>query len=463
MSREMKHSGIEWIGEIPKEWKVLPLKWILRKPLQYGANESGYPFDESLPRYVRITDILNNNLREDIQKQSLTEEQANGYILEKNDILFARSGGTVGKTFLYSSKYGRCAFAGYLIRAQINSQNDSCFIYYYTLSAAYDEWKKQIFIQATIQNIGADRYSLLEIPLPPLSEQQKIANYLDKVCGEVDEMITLQEQMIEELKAYKQSVITEAVTKGLNPDVPMKDSASREQNHACMNYAEAQPVFERKFKDRGIDWIGEVPEGWTICRVKNIASLYGRIGFRGYTSDDLNKDGEGAITLSPSNMIPMGMDYSKVTYLSWKKYEESPEIMIQNDDLLMVKTGSSYGKVSYVDNLPKEATINPQILRIVPSINSKYLGYYMQTNLFTYQVEGGVVGGTIPTISQEKINNFYVFLPNDEEQQSIASYLDTKCAEIDALIDLKQAKIEELKDYKKSVIYEYVTGKKEVV
>jgi type I restriction enzyme S subunit len=137
--------------------------------------------------------------------------------------------------------------------------------------------------------------------------------------------------------------------------------------------------------------------------------------------------------------------------------------MIQNDDLLLVKTGSSYGKVSYVDYLPKEATINPQILRIVPSINSKYLGYFMQTSLFLYQVEGGVVGGTIPTISQEKINNFYVVLPPVEEQHVIASYLDTKSIEIDSLIGIKQAKIEELKEYKKSIIYEYVTGKKEVV
>lgn len=132
-------SGIDWIGEIPEGWKVTPLKWILRMPLQYGANESGRLFDDSLPRYVRITDILNNNLREDLQKQSLTEEQANGYILEDNDILFARSGGTVGKAFIYKSEYGRCAFAGYLIRAQINSRNDSKFIYYYTQSSSYDE------------------------------------------------------------------------------------------------------------------------------------------------------------------------------------------------------------------------------------------------------------------------------------------------------------------------------------
>ena len=205
-------SGIDWIGEIPEGWKVVPLKWILRKPLQYGANESGIPFDESLPRYVRITDILNNNLREDLQKQSLTEEQANGYILEDNDILFARSGGTVGKAFIYKSKYGRCAFAGYLIRAQINSHNDSKYIYYYTQSSSYDEWKKRIFIQATIQNIGADRYSILEIPLPPLSEQRSIASFLDEKCSEIDSLIAIKQKKIEELKDYKKSMIYEYVT-----------------------------------------------------------------------------------------------------------------------------------------------------------------------------------------------------------------------------------------------------------
>ena len=208
----MRDSGIDWIGEVPEGWKVKPLKWILRKPLQYGANESGLSFNESLPRYVRITDILNNDLREDLQKQSLSEEQAEGYILEDNDILFARSGGTVGKAFIYKLKYGRCAFAGYLIRAQIDDNNNSDYIYYFTQSSSYEEWKRQIFIQATIQNIGADRYSLLEIPLPPLSEQQSIASYLDTKCAEIDALIAIKQAKIEELKEYKKSVIYEYVT-----------------------------------------------------------------------------------------------------------------------------------------------------------------------------------------------------------------------------------------------------------
>lgn len=205
-------SGIEWIGDVPEGWKVMPLKWILRNNLQYGANESGILYDESLPRYVRITDIHNNNLREDLQKQSLTEEQAQGYILENNDILFARSGGTVGKAFIFKSEYGRCAFAGYLIRAQIDEQCDAMFVYYYTQSSSYDEWKKQIFIQATIQNIGADRYALLDIPVPPLLEQHSIASYLDAKCSEIDTLITLKRQKIGSLNAYKKSVIYEAVT-----------------------------------------------------------------------------------------------------------------------------------------------------------------------------------------------------------------------------------------------------------
>lgn len=207
----MKDSGIDWIGEIPEHWEIKPLKRIVKRQLQYGANESGVTYNIKLPRYVRITDILDNSLREDITKLSLTEEQADGFILENDDILFARSGGTVGKAFIYKKKYGRCAFAGYLIRAQIED-NCSDYIFYFTQSYPYEEWKRRIFIQATIQNIGADRYSLLEIPIPPLSEQQSIASYLDTKCAEIEALIAIKQAKIEELKEYKKSVIYEYVT-----------------------------------------------------------------------------------------------------------------------------------------------------------------------------------------------------------------------------------------------------------
>jgi type I restriction enzyme S subunit len=247
-------------------------------------------------------------------------------------------------------------------------------------------------------------------------------------------MIALQEEMISELQAYKQSVITEAVTHGLNPNVKMKDS--------------------------GIEWIGEIPENWTCKKLKFSCKVFGRIGFRGYTTDDMVDEGSGAITLSPSNMKNMKMDFTKVSYLSWNKYYESPEIMIHPHDVLMVKTGSTYGKVSFVDKLPMECTINPQIITLKKfSDCSKFIAFQIQSELGKYNVQSSVVGGTIPTIAQEKILNYIFPIPPLSEQQSIATYLDTKCSDIDHLISLKQEKIESLKAYKQSIIYEYVTGK----
>ena len=442
MAREYKDSGIEWIGQIPKEWKVPRLKNVAELHGRIGWNGlRSEEFEEQSYAYLVtgqdfVSSEINWNKCYQIRKERYEEDE---FIQLKEGELLVTKDGTIGKVAIVSNMAKpACLNSGIFVLRQKVYSFFPKYLYWQLYSPLLKTYNDYMNLGGTtIIHLYQNVFERMPLILPSPSEQQKIADYLDKVCGEADEMIALQEKMIEELKAYKQSIITEAVTKGLNPNVPMKNS--------------------------GIDWIGEIPEGWKICRIKNVAALFGRIGFRGYTSDDLNKDGDGAITLSPSNMIPMGMDFSKVTYLSWKKYEESPEIMIRNGDLLMVKTGSSYGKVSYVDNLPKEATINPQILRVVPSINHKYLGYYMQTDLFIYQVEGGVVGGTIPTISQEKINNFHVVLPPLSEQQSIVSYLDSKCSEIDSLITIKQQKITELKEYKKSVIYEYVTGKKEVV
>lgn len=168
-----------------------------------------------------------------------------------------------------------------------------------------------------------------------------------------------------------------------------------------------------KYKDSGIAWIGEIPEHWIVKRLKFSCNIWGRIGFRGYKSDDLVSEGEGAITLSPSNMKDMKMDYTNRTYLSWKKYYESPEIMVSNNDILMVKTGSSYGKCSFVENMPMECTINPQIVVFKQHRDyPKFLAYNFQTEATRAFVETSVVGGTIPTISQEKIMNYFFCIPS---------------------------------------------------
>lgn len=208
----LKDSGIEWIGEIPEHWICTVFKKFLSEPMQYGANEPAEECNYNDPRYIRITDIKDDGTLRDDTFKSLPLEKAKEFMLTKGNLLFARSGATVGKTFLYKEDYAAC-FAGYLIKARCN-KNELLpnFIFYYTLSNAYQNWKNSIFIQSTIQNIGADKYSVMPIIVPPLSEQQSIANYLDQKCSEIDELISIKQQKIEKLKDYKKSLIFECVT-----------------------------------------------------------------------------------------------------------------------------------------------------------------------------------------------------------------------------------------------------------
>ena len=172
---------------------------------------------------------------------------------------------------------------------------------------------------------------------------------------------------------------------------------------------------------------------------------------------------EGAITLSPSNFIDMKMNFLKCSYISWAKYYESPEIMIENTDILFVKTGSSFGKSCYVENLPKEATINPQLVVFKNiKIDKKFFFYTITSNEIEHQTKLAVVGGTIPTMSQEKIGNFSFALPSLDEQKEIAEFLDKKCEKIDKINENYTKQTASLKEYKKSLIYECVTGKKEI-
>lgn len=210
---EMKDSEIEWIGKIPKHWTHKKMKYIILNQLTYGANESGEDFNEEFPRYIRITDIDENNSLKETGKLSLSPEVARPYLLKDDDILFARSGATVGKTFLYQKKYGESAFAGYLIRAQINKMIAlPKYIYYSTLGIGYENWKNSIFTQATIQNIGADKYSVYQVPIPTISEQQEIVEYLNQKCFEIDNAIKDKKEQLDVLEQYKKSLIYEYVT-----------------------------------------------------------------------------------------------------------------------------------------------------------------------------------------------------------------------------------------------------------
>ncbi|WP_160070200.1 restriction endonuclease subunit S [Sphingobacterium bovisgrunnientis] len=212
------------------------------------------------------------------------------------------------------------------------------------------------------------------------------------------------------------------------------------------------------YKHSGIDWLGEIPEHWEVKKVKEIATLHGRIGFRGYNQSDLVSEGEGCITISPSNISEYDMSFDKNSYLSWEKYFESPEIMIYENDILMVKTGSTVGKVGYVKNLREKATINPQLL-VVKNIkaNSRYFFLFINSNKFFELIKSNAIGSTIPTISETKIGILKIIYPPIHEQEAIAQFLDEKCAKIDELVAIKAQQIEKLKELRQVKIHEAVT------
>lgn len=209
----MVDSGVEWLGDMPASWASRRLRFLLRAPLKYGANEPAELADPDLPRYVRITDIdENGGLRTDTFR-SLPREVAEDYLLREGDVLFARSGATVGKTFLYRESWGECAYAGYLIRARLDTRKAIPeYVTYFTASSSYWQWLAGAFIQATIQNVSADKYGNLTIPLPTIAEQRTIAAHLDQETTHIDALIAKVREAIDRLKELRTALISAAVT-----------------------------------------------------------------------------------------------------------------------------------------------------------------------------------------------------------------------------------------------------------
>jgi type I restriction enzyme, S subunit len=209
----MKDSGVEWLGEIPGKWEVRRLKFLLAAPLKYGANEAAELDDPNLPRYVRITDIDEHDGLRDETFKSLPADVAEEYLLQEGDLLFARSGATAGKTFLYRDEWGTCAYAGYLIRARLDtSLTWPDFVRYFTGSTSYWQWLSAAFIQATIQNVSAEKYASLIIPQPSVYEQRAIAAVLDRETARIDALVAKVRDAIEHLKELRTALISAAVT-----------------------------------------------------------------------------------------------------------------------------------------------------------------------------------------------------------------------------------------------------------
>ena len=423
MSREMKHSGIPWIGEIPKEWSIGKLKHFYRFITGFtpdSKNESFY--DESGMPWVTISDMdgkFVTGTKNGISSNYISIK--NPTIVPSNSLLysFKLSVGQVARTKF--DVYTNEAIASFL-----PSDNISLDYLFYSSQVCIIENANENIYGAKLLN--QDLINNATIIFPPLSEQQKIASFLDEKCSEIDEMVVLQEKIIEELKAYKQSVITEAVTKGLNPDVPMKDS--------------------------GIEWIGEIPENWEVKRLKNVFRLKTGTTPDGY---DVMGEGDKISWFTPSDIS----DECNELYGSERSLLKSAVGDVELfplGSIMFVGIGASAGKLGYAQI---EGYSNQQITALIPNgVNGKYFYYFLIAD--KRRLKDNAFFTTLPIINNGYLSQNKVICPPSSAQNKVVEYLDNKCTEIDNLISIKQSKIESLKEYKKSIIYEYVTGKKEV-
>ena len=443
----MRNSGIPWVGDIPKDWEMYRIKYntFLKGRIGWQGLNSNDFIDEG---YCLITGTdfdnkggINWHTCYRISKERFYEDVL---LHVKNGDLLMTKDGTVGKMAYIKNLPEEASLNSHLlIIRQTTGRIDNGFLYWIMLSDVFKRFCS-IYQSGSIMNsISQSTLGLFCSYCPSIIEQQKIASFLDRKCAEIDEMISLQEKIVAELKAYKQSVITEAVTKGLNPDVPMKDS--------------------------GIEWIGEIPQHWNERRLKDCGYLYG--GLSGKAGDDFNVDEErdNYALFIPFTNIFNNLYINPQTLYKVKVEEGECQNEVLKGDVLFLMSSEDYeglGKTSLlnVDVSPLYLNSFCKGFRITKSdTNPRYLNYLLTSSPLRNLVMCMGNGFIRVNLRAEKLSKCPVLLPPLDEQVSIADYLDTKCTEIDNLISIKLSKIDSLKEYKKSIIYEYVTGKKEVI
>jgi type I restriction enzyme S subunit len=410
-----KSSGVEWIGEIPDNWELYKLKNLLQVRLKYGANEAAELDDVDLPRYIRITDFGDDGKLKDTTFKSLPFEIAKDYFLKEGDILFARSGATVGKTMLFEKYSGNACFAGYLIMARCNPPKVLYkFLYCYTKSQSYDSWKNMIFIENTIQNIGADKYNLLLVPVPSLAEQQQIVDFLDYKMGQCDRFIANRQKQIELLNEQKAAIINKAVTKGINPNAKMKPS--------------------------GIEWLPEVPETWEVWKMKFLS----RIETGNKNTEDAEEDGE----------YPFYVRSDKVEKISSYSFE-GEAILTAGDGVGVAKVYHyANGKMAIHQRVYKISNFNKRI-------SGEFLYYYIKDN-FEKEVIKLSAKTTVDSLRMPMLANFLVAHPSQQEQQKILDYIKAEILKIETLISKYQKQIDLMQEYRTTLISQAVTGKIDV-
>lgn len=424
-----KDSGIAWIGEIPEHWdknKIIRLFSIIGSgTTPKSSKEDNYIGSVNWIQSGDINGGYIENCKNTISDTAL-KEYPTLKIYKAPFIIVAMYGASVGNISI--SNINGCVNQACCVMNE-TKQNFKYLFY------AMNSVKRYLIYKAEgggQPNISQDKIKNTWMPIPPFEEQQSIATYLDQKCGEIDELITLQEEMITKLQSYKQSVITKAVTKGLNKNVPLKDS--------------------------GIEWIGEIPKHWDVKRLKYFGNNYNGLT---YNPNDICNSQEGTIVLRSSNIKDNKLCFDDNVYVN----KEIPTKLFVNkgDILICSRNGSAslIGKAALIETDIKATFGAFMMIFKGNNIHHKYL-YYIVTSCIS-QYKWLFTTATINQLTNSMLGEIFApFICDRLEQQSIADYLDQKCSEIDALISIKQQKIEKLKDYKKSLIFECVTGKRKV-
>lgn len=433
--REMKDSGIEWIGEIPKGWKIIRLKYITNS---IGDGLHGTPNYDDLGTisFINGNNLGNRKISITEKTNRLTEEEYKkcGVLkLDKRTLLMSLNG-TYGTLSMYDNEPIMLSKSvGYI---NVCNKETKEYLYYFLQSPLAQSQMKISLAGTTIANLSLATVRNLKICLPSICEQQQIAEFLDTKCSEIDATAEDIQKEITLLEEYKKSVITEAVTKGLNPDAEMKDS--------------------------GIEWVGDINQKASLCRLKFFSYMKGRIGWQGLKSEDFIDNGPYCVT--GTDFINGKINWDTCYHVSEERYKMDSNIQLKIGDLLVTKDGT-IGKLAKVTELPEKACLNSHLLIIRPlneRFTNEYLYYVISSDVFVRYYKYSSTGSTMESLSQEKLGNFIFPVYDLISQQQIVDYLDSKCSEIDTLIADKKRQLDILADYKKSLIYEYVTGKKEV-
>lgn len=410
-----KDSGIEWIGEIPENWSFSKLSWSAQFINGFAFDSAQMDIDNQIP-VIRIGDIQNGKVDYENCLKVNKDDNLEAYTVKLADIVIAMSGATTGKIATIDNE--KKAYINQRVGI-IRSKNNK-FIKYCLENESFIKYINLLSAGSAQPNISMGNILDFKIPYISQREQETIAGYLDKKCGEIDRVIEVQKEVIEKLKEYKQSVITEAVTKGLDKSVPLKDS--------------------------GIEWIDKIPQHWEIRRLKTLLSIRNE-----------KAEYNGEIYIGLENVLSFLGKYN----LTEDFVVEGISNKFYSGDLLFGKLRPYLAKATIVDfnGLCSSEFLVMQNFKG----DNRYLLRLLLSYWFIDIVNSSTYGAKMPRASWDFISNMRIPFPSKIEQQQIADFLDKKCSEIDKIIDDKERLIEKLTEYKKSLIYECVTGKRKVV